>query len=101
MAVTKTELHKVITKLDDVKIELLRLRADLLPEERTTASEKRQIHQGRREIETGRFVTLAQLRKELGACSSVVPVRLLAANRGLAHAMSEDNGSSSRDYRIG
>ena len=67
MAVTKTELHKVITKPDDVKIELLRLRADLLPEERPTASEKRQIHQGRREIERGRFVTLAQLRKELGA----------------------------------
>ena len=67
MAVTKTELHKVITKLDDVKIELLRLRADLLPEERPTASEKRQIHQDRREIERGRFVTLTQLRKELGA----------------------------------
>ena len=50
MAVTKTELHKVITKLDDVKIELLRLRADLLPEERPTASEKREIDQGRREI---------------------------------------------------
>ena len=66
MAVTKTELHKVITKLDDVKIELLRLRAALLPEERPTASEKRQIDQGRREIERGRFVTLAQLRKEVG-----------------------------------
>ena len=51
MAVTKTELHKVITKLDDVKIEVLRLRADLLPEERPTASKKRQIRQGRREIE--------------------------------------------------
>lgn len=67
MAVTKTELHKVITKLDDVKIELLRLRADLLPEERPTASERRQIDQGQREIERDRFVTLAQLRKEIGA----------------------------------
>jgi len=66
MAVTKTELHKAITMLDDVKIELLRLRADLLPEERPTASEKRRIEQGRREIERGRFVTLAQLRKEVG-----------------------------------
>jgi ribosomal protein L29 len=66
MAVTKTELHKVITKLDDVKIELLRLRADLLPEERPTVSEKRLIKQGRREIARGRFVTLAQLRKEFG-----------------------------------
>jgi hypothetical protein len=67
MAVTKTELRKVITKLDDVKIELLRLRAALLPEEQITAGERKLIEQGRREIEKGRYVTLGQLRKELGA----------------------------------
>jgi len=66
MAVTKTELHKVMSKLDDGKVELLRLRADLLPEERPTASEKKQIALGRREIERGDFVTLAQLRREIG-----------------------------------
>lgn len=66
MAVTKTELRRVITKLDDLKIELLRLRAELLPEERPTPSERGQIDQGRREIEKGQSVTLAQLRKELG-----------------------------------
>ena len=66
MAVTKTELHKVITKLDDVKVELLRLRADLLPEEQPIESEKRQIALAHREIERGTFVTLAQLRKEIG-----------------------------------
>ena len=52
--------------LDDVKLELLRLRAALLPEERVTASERKRIEQGRREIEKGRYVTLSQLRKELG-----------------------------------
>jgi len=67
MAVTKTELRKVISKLDDVKIELIRLRAALLPEERVTARERKLIEQGRREIENGRYVTLGQLRKELGA----------------------------------
>jgi hypothetical protein len=67
MAVTKTELRKVITKLDDVKLELLRLRAALLPEERATAEERKLIELGRREIEKSRYVTLAQLRKELGA----------------------------------
>ncbi len=67
MAVTKTELRKVITKLDDVKTELLRLRAALLPEERVTAGERKLIEQGRREIEKGRYFTLAQLRKEFGA----------------------------------
>jgi hypothetical protein len=67
MAVTKTELRKVITKLDDVKIELLRLRAALLPEERVTARERKLIRQGRLEVQKGRYVTLGQLRKELGA----------------------------------
>jgi len=67
MAVTKTELRKVISKLDDVKIELVRLRAALLPEERVTVRERKLIEQGRREIENGRYVTLGQLRKELGA----------------------------------
>jgi hypothetical protein len=67
MAFTKTELRKVITKLDDVKLELLRLRAALLPEERMTARERKLIEIGRREIEKGRYVTLSQLRKELGA----------------------------------
>lgn len=67
MAVTKAELRKVIIKLDDVKLELVRLRAALLPEERVTTKERKLIEQGRREIKTGRYVTLAQLRKELGA----------------------------------
>jgi hypothetical protein len=67
MAVTKTELRKVISKLDDVKIELVRLRAALLPGERVTVRERKLIEQGRREIENGRYVTLGQLRKELGA----------------------------------
>jgi len=67
MAVTKTELRKVITKLDDVKIELLRLRAALLPKERVTPRERKQIRQGRLKVERGRYVTLGQLRKELGA----------------------------------
>ena len=66
MTVTNTELRKVITKLDDVKMELLRLRAELLPEERPTSSERKQINQGRREIARRRYVTLSQLKKELG-----------------------------------
>jgi len=66
MTVTNTELRKVITKLDDVKMELLRLRAELLPEERRTSSERKRINQGRREIARRQYVTLSQLKKELG-----------------------------------
>lgn len=66
MAVTRTELRKVITKLDDVKLELLRLRAALLPEERVSARERKLVEKARREIEKDRYVTLGQLRKEFG-----------------------------------
>jgi len=64
MAVTKTEMRKVITKLDNVQLELLRLRAALLPEERVTPRERKLIEKGQREIRKGRYVTLVQLRKE-------------------------------------
>jgi ribosomal protein L29 len=66
LAITKTEIREVITRLDDVKIELLRLRAQLLPEEAPTPSEGRRIRESRREIEKGHYVTLTQMRKELG-----------------------------------
>jgi len=66
MAITQTEIRRVITRLDDVKIELLRLRAQLLPEEVPTPSIRRRIRESRREIERGHYVTLTQLRKELG-----------------------------------
>jgi hypothetical protein len=66
MAVIETGLHRVITNLDDVQIELLRLRAHLLPEAWPTASERKSIEQGRREITRGGFVALAQLLEEFG-----------------------------------
>ena len=66
MAITKTEIREVITRLDDVKIELLRLRAQLLPEETPTRAERKKIRQAQREIMRGQYVTLTQLRKELG-----------------------------------
>jgi mRNA-degrading endonuclease RelE of RelBE toxin-antitoxin system len=55
MGVTKTELRQVVTKHDDVKLELLRLRAALLPEERMTAGERKLIEPGRRDIEKGHY----------------------------------------------
>jgi hypothetical protein len=66
MAITKTEIRKVVTRLDDVKLELLRLRAQLLPEERPSAAERKKIRQAQREIKKRQYLTLIQLRKELG-----------------------------------
>ena len=52
MTVCKADkLCKVITKLDDVELELLRLRAALLPEERVTARERKVIARSPRDSE--------------------------------------------------
>jgi len=66
MAVLRTELRRVITKLDDVQPELISLSAALLPEERATPRGRKLIEQGRRQIGKGRYVTLGQLRREYG-----------------------------------
>jgi hypothetical protein len=41
VTVSKNELKMVLDKLDNVELEILRLRAMLLPEEEATAEEKR------------------------------------------------------------
>jgi hypothetical protein len=50
VTVNKNELKLVLDKLDTVKLELLRLRAMLLPEEEASAEEKREIEAARKEI---------------------------------------------------
>ena len=50
VTVNKHELKVVLDKLDTVKLELLRLRAMLLPEEEASEEEKREIEAARQEI---------------------------------------------------
>jgi hypothetical protein len=95
MGVTKTELREVITKLDDVGLELLRLRATLLREERVTARERRLIEQGRREIQKGRCVTLDQLRKELGVKASRSKLSSLIAHENHKRILEDTFAESS------
>ena len=52
VTVNKNELKIVLDKLDTVKLELLRLRAMLLPEEEASEEEKRKIEASRKEIAT-------------------------------------------------
>jgi hypothetical protein len=65
VTVNKQELKLVLDKLDTVKLELLRLRAMLLPEEEASAEEKREIEAARKEIVKGSKVKLDELVKEL------------------------------------
>jgi hypothetical protein len=65
VTVNKRELKVVLDKLDSVKLELLRLRAMLLPEEEASEEEKQEIEAARREIAKGSKVNLDELVKEL------------------------------------
>jgi len=65
VAVNKDELQLVLDKLDTVKLELLRLRALLLPEEEATDEEKKMLEEARKEIAEGSKIELEDLVKEL------------------------------------
>jgi len=65
VTVDKDELQLVLDKLDAVKLELLRLRALLLPEEEATDEEKKELEKARKEIAEGSRIKLEDLIKEL------------------------------------
>ena len=66
VTVTKNELKLVISRLDTVKLELLRLRAMLLPEEEASEEEKKELEKARKEVAKGSKTDLENLVKELG-----------------------------------
>jgi regulator of replication initiation timing len=66
VAVNKDELKQVLEKLDTVRLELLRLRAMLLPEEEATEEEKKGIKEAKKEIAKGSKTNLEGLIKEIG-----------------------------------
>ncbi len=58
---TEQEMRTVLNKLDSVKLELLRLRAMLIPEEELDANERKQLKQALREIKQGKTISLEDL----------------------------------------
>ena len=65
VTVTKNELKQALNKLDSVRLELLRLRATLLPEEEISQKEKKELEKARKQITKGSGVNLDKLIKEL------------------------------------
>ena len=65
MTVNNAEVKLVLEKLDSVQLELLRLRAMLLPEEEESEEEKRKLDVARKEIAKGQKISLDALLKEL------------------------------------
>ena len=66
VTVTESQLKLLVDKLDTVKLELLRLRAMLLPEEELSEKEKKELEEARKKIAEGSGVNLESLIKELG-----------------------------------
>ncbi|MGH9878141.1 MAG: hypothetical protein ACRD5H_10920 [Nitrososphaerales archaeon] len=58
---TEHEVRTVLDKLDSVKLELLRLRAMLLPEEELTAKERKELKQALKEVRQDKTVRLEDL----------------------------------------
>jgi len=59
------EVKLVLEKLDCVQLELLRLRALLVPEEEVSEEEKKKLCVARREIAEGQKISLDALLEEL------------------------------------
>ncbi|MEM2098307.1 MAG: hypothetical protein QXU99_00965 [Candidatus Bathyarchaeia archaeon] len=66
VTVSNEDLKIVLNKLDTVKLELLRLRAMLLPEEEATEIEKKEIKKAKQELAKGAKVDLQKFIAELG-----------------------------------
>ena len=66
VTVTESQLNQVLNRLDLVRLEILRLRAMLLPEEELTGEAAKELEAARKEITEGSGVTLEDLMKELG-----------------------------------
>lgn len=63
--IPENHIDLIIDKLDQVKLELMRLRATLIPEEDPTPELKKAIEEARNEFKEGSSVTLEKLLKEL------------------------------------
>lgn len=66
VTVTENQLRLVLDRLDMVRLELLRLRAMLLPEEELSGKKKKELEKARKETAEGSGVNLEDLIKELG-----------------------------------
>lgn len=56
-------MKAVLEKLDSIKLEILRLRATLLPEEELTADDKKQLRIAIKELDEGKAVPLSKVKK--------------------------------------
>ena len=61
VTITEDQFRLLLEKLDSIKLELLKLRASLLPEEELSEEEEKKLEEARKEIAEGSFVKLDDL----------------------------------------
>jgi len=61
---TEEQLKLVLDKLEHIRIELLKLRAMLLPEEELSGEEEKELAEAKKEIAEGLSISLEDLIKE-------------------------------------
>ncbi len=66
MAITQTEMKEVMGRLGSVEIELMRLRAMLLPTAKPTKRELKAIEEAKKEMARGEWVAAERLFKSTG-----------------------------------
>ena len=57
------QLASVSKKLDSIKLEILRLRASLLPEEELTPEDRKELKKALKEFDQGKSVPLSKLKR--------------------------------------
>ena len=66
VAIPEKDVSLIVDKLDQVRLEILRLRATLIPEEEPTPDERKAMEEARKETGEGATATLTELLRELG-----------------------------------
>lgn len=66
VVVSEDQLRQVLDKLDSLRLEILRLRAMLLPQGELSKEEAAKLEEARKEIAKGLGINLEDLIKELG-----------------------------------
>jgi hypothetical protein len=64
--VTKTEMRTVKKELDRMELEIIRLKAALLPTEKLSKKDRVMIDKAKKSIAKGHWVSLDKLTKEFG-----------------------------------
>ena len=60
------EMKEVVSKLESVEVQIMKLKAMLLPKAKATKAELKAIEAGKKEISTGQWISGKELIKKMG-----------------------------------